>query len=512
MMPKRLISEGKIKVFNIVAIKSQEDDSMGRIEMAPYVPYDQGPAHLHIPTVYGASPNKPMLWAIPATGVRPLRYAVDPLPAGLMLDPAQGFITGVPQAGAYNLKISVTNDLGTDEKPLRLIVKPDGAGLTPMMGWCSWNAYGKTVSQDKIERTADLLLSSGLSSYGYQFVNTDSAWQGEYGGPHDAFTSNEKFPDMKAMTDHIHSLGLKAGIYSTPMQKAWGGGELAGCTRGRMDNRWPNVYYGIGEDHREQACVDQWTEWGFDYLKYDWSPCDPHNAELMKDCLRRSNRDFQFCVTVRAGIEHADYWKKNCSHWRDNIDSSDTWDNVLDSKFKSDFWAEHISPGHFFDMDMMENGWICNHMTGEQRACRLTENEQIVAYTMRAIFPSPIQISCDLGKLSDFDKALLCNEEVISVNQDAWAIGAVCVYEEHQRNADRMETVHKRIYARPLEDGSVAVAMFNLSSQEETLSLPLDSTQVVRDLWAKRDLGEFSGAISLNVPPHAVRLLKFNSK
>ena len=485
---------------------------MGNIEIAPYIPYDKGPAKLHMPSVLGASPGKPMLYAIPTTGERPLRFSAEGLPEGTALNSENGFITGTPAAGEYRSVIRVSNSEGSDCRTLRIVIREDGSGLTPMLGWCSWNAFGRTVSQRKIEQTAELMVSSGLSSYGYQFVNTDSAWQGEYGGKYDAIMSNEKFPDMKAMTDRIHSLGLKAGIYSTPMQKAWGGGELPGCTRGKVDPRWMNTYYGIGMDHREQACVNQWTEWGFDYLKYDWEPCDPENAERMKNCLKRSARDFEFCVTVRAGIEHAEYWKKNCNHWRDNSDSRDTWDNIVKNRFCSDFWAEHISPGHFFDMDMLESGMICNHMTGEQRTARLTEDEQITAFTIRAIFPSPIQLSCDLSKLTAFDMALLCNEEVLSVNQDALGLGAVCVVEERRHGTDFRELSHKRIYVKPLEDGSAAAAMFNLGEREETLSLPLSDTKRVRDLWAKRELGIFADEITLSIPAHGVRLLRIRQE
>ncbi len=485
---------------------------MSKTEIAPYMPHDQGPAKLHIPTVLGASPGKPLLYAVPATGKRPLRYSAEGLPQGLTLDSEKGFLTGIPAAGEFSVKIGVQNSEGSDTRSLRIIVQQDGSGLTPMLGWCSWNAFGRTVSQAKVEQTASLMVTSGLSSYGYQFVNTDSAWQGEYGGKYDAIMSNEKFPDMKAMTDRIHSLGLKAGIYSTPMLKAWGGGELPGCTRGKTDPQWMASYFGIGKDHREQACVDQWTEWGFDYLKYDWSPCEPENAERMKDCLRHSARDFLFCVTVRAGIEHADYWKKNCCHWRDNADSSDSWDNVVKNRFCSDHWAVHCGPGHFFDLDMLECGWVCNHKTGEQRASMLTQDEQITAFTIRAIFPSPIQLSCDLGKLTAFDMALLCNEEVLAVNQDALGLGAVCVFEERRRGTDWLEMGHRRIYVKPLEDGSEAVAMFNLGDREESISLSLRQARFVRDLWAKKELGFFDREIALNIPAHGARLLKLRQK
>jgi alpha-glucosidase (family GH31 glycosyl hydrolase) len=66
------------------------------------------------------------------------------------------------------------------------------------------------------------MVESGIAEYGYSYVNLDSGWQHEYGGEFDAIMPNFKFPDMKEMTDRIHALGFKCGIYSTPMLNAWG--------------------------------------------------------------------------------------------------------------------------------------------------------------------------------------------------------------------------------------------------------------------------------------------------
>lgn len=88
--------------------------------------------------------------------------------------------------------------------------------LTPPMGWSSWYSYSGGVSQENILKTARLLISSGLAQYGYRYVNIDDCWQGARGGKYRAIQPNKRFPDMKSMCREIHSLGLKAGIYSTP--------------------------------------------------------------------------------------------------------------------------------------------------------------------------------------------------------------------------------------------------------------------------------------------------------
>lgn len=479
---------------------------MRNTQIAPAEPFDEGKPQIHSPSVVGASPAKPFLYRIPATGKPPLTFScLTALPEELSLDAETGIVTGTApkKAGEYPLLLRVGNPLGSAEKAVCLRIAPDGACITPLLGWTSWNAFRNGITQEKISGAADLLARTGLAQYGYQYVNIDSGWQGEYGGTLDAIQPKAEFPDMKSLADHVHNLGLKLGIYSTPMQKAWGGGEYPGCTRGKIDSTYMDAYFGIGSEHREDANAAQWDEWGLDYLKYDWTPCDVKNASLMKNCLLRRRRDFAFCVTVHAGIENADYWKTNCSSWRDNTDSEDTWPSVK-SRFAFDHWAAHCNPGHYFDLDMLETGVI------DQHACRLTEDEQLVSYSIRALFPSPIQLSCDLSKLTDFDLAMLCNDEILAVNQDRLGIGAVCLSERQTHDLSRSETGCAKIYARPLEDGSFAAGFFNLGETSEELTLGLKGDAAIRDLWARKPLGVVSGSLALSLAAHSCRMLKIS--
>lgn len=475
--------------------------------LAPYRPFDQGPPELHLPGVYGASPGKPLRYRIAVSGERPLRFSVSGLPEGVTLDAARGILSGqVAQAGEYPLTLEVANARGSATGGMTLRIAPDGVARTPLMGFTTWNAFSGAVTQADMETAAQLLVDTGLADFGYQYVNLDSGWQGVYGGPHDAVLPNAKFPDMPGMVAKIHALGLKAGIYSTPMQRAWGGDNLPGCTRGMLDPAYVGVFYGVGQQHCEAGNAAQWSEWGFDYLKYDWTPCDPQNAQRMKQCLLNSPRDFAYSVTVRAGLEHAAYWREHCSSWRDNTDSTDTWENILESKFASDIWAQHIQPGHFFDMDMLETGVIRDHQSMSFRACRLTPDEQMTAYTMRALFPSPLVISCDLAQLTDFDLALLCNPEVIAVNQDPLAQGAVCVYARRQRSPSGAQLSHLRVYHRILSGGRAVVGLFNLGAEPETVPLDISPDTPARDLWMRQPCTERR----LTIPPHGVRLIGLN--
>lgn len=489
---------------------------MPRIELAYPTPYDVGAPKINAPSIYGASPGRPFLYKIPVVGARPLRFSIEgPLVEGLILDEARGILSGMArQSGRYPIRIHVSNSLGEDSENICLDIATDNALRTPLLGWTSWNAFAWNVSQENVRRTAELMVSLGLSSYGYQYVNIDSSWQGQYGGSYDAIMPNAKFPDMAGLFETLHRLGLKGGIYSTPMRKAWGlpgnVDGLPGCTLGEADPRFPLANYPIGLERREENNVRQWCEWGIDYLKYDWKPSDRENAELMKQHLRTADRDIPFCVTVRADPAEVEYWKRNCCSYRHNNDSGDNWETVKELCFGADQWARHSVQGHFFDLDMLEIGHVIDFNTGEYHDSLLTEDEQLVAFSARALFPSPIQLSCDLERFTAFETAMCCNDEILAVNQDALGIGAVCVAESITHNDTYGIEEHTKIYRRILEDGSHAVGFFNIGETVAEMRLPLRNDLSVRDLWAKKTLGVFENELSLVVEPHTVRMLRLS--
>src|ERR1041385_6058028 len=95
---------------------------------------------------------------------------------------------------------------------------------TPPMGWNSWNHFAERVDDMTIRETADALVSTGLRDAGYVYLNIDDTWEGQRYA-NGVIHSNEKFPDMKALADYVHSKGLKLGIYSSPGPKTCAGFE-----------------------------------------------------------------------------------------------------------------------------------------------------------------------------------------------------------------------------------------------------------------------------------------------
>src|SRR3954454_16403576 len=73
------------------------------------------------------------------------------------------------------------------------------------------------VTQELVLANAKAMASSGLIDHGWSFMNIDDVWQGKRGGDFYAILPDSNtFPNMQALCDEVHGLGLKIGIYSTP--------------------------------------------------------------------------------------------------------------------------------------------------------------------------------------------------------------------------------------------------------------------------------------------------------
>ena len=113
-------------------------------------------------------------------------------------------------------------------------------------------------------------------------------------------------------------------------------------------------------------------------------------------------------------------------------------------------------------------------------------------------------LGCDLDKLDEFTLNLITNDEVLAVNQDTLGRQATVV-----SNANNVLLV----YAKDLEDGSKAVALYNLGKEPATVTarwsdLKVSGQQAVRDLWRQKDLGRFDGQFQMLVAPHGAELVK----
>ena len=471
------------------------------------------------PKVFGVRPGSPVLFTLTATGKAGLKFSAAGLPQGLSLDPDTGRITGVlKEKGEFKVQLEARNSVGKSERTLR-IVAGDKMALTPPMGWNSWNCWGGAVSQEKVLSSAKAMVASGLVNHGWSYINIDDGWQGVRGGQFNAIQPNSKFPDMKALADEIHSMGLRFGIYSTPWQGTYLGHIGGSCDNEDGTYNWIKAgncneffKYNPGKEHYNFGKISfiekdakQWAQWGVDYLKYDWYPVDPAHTEAMSRALEASGRDMVYSLSNNAKVAVAAQLAKLSNCWRTTGDIIDSWKSMSNIGFSQDQWAPFAGPGHWPDPDMLVVGQV--GWGPKLHATRLTPDEQYTHMSLWCLMSAPLLIGCDLSQLDPFTNGLLTNDEVLDIDQDSLGQHAIC----------KVKDADTRILVKELEDGSRAVGIFNLSEAEKTIAakwsdLGVSGKQQVRDLWRQKDLGEFEEQFEAKVPAHGVVLVRILKK
>ena len=500
-----------------------------RTPAAPATPRINGPR------VYGARPGHPFFYHLPVTGERPVTFAAKGLPAGLTLDPNTGNVTGTAaEPGQYAVDFTATNARGSDKATLKVVIG-DTICLTPPLGWNSWNHFAGKVSTENVRAAAEAMVSSGLIDHGWTDVNIDDCWQGQRDAAGN-IQGNEKFPDLKALGDYVHGKGLKFGIYSSPGPKTCAG-------------------FVASYQHEDQD-ARTYADWGVDYVKYDL--CSYGN--IIRDHLRERTAallpDDQRAAYAAASKEHddlqrnrkrtpeqearlkelgtelgkftagldgaklkafsleeqqipykvfgqslgkvprdivysfcqygnADSWEwaaglgGNC--WRTTGDIQANWKSMSGIGFRQDALAKYAGPGHWNDPDMLE--------IGNQG---LSPDECYTHMTLWCMLSAPLLIGCDMSQMDPLTVSMFSNDEVLAVDQDALG------QQGHRLKAEGTSEV----WVKPLEDGSLAVALFNRGekpaevsvsweelSQAESREMQAKSVlPQVRDLWRQKTL------------------------
>jgi alpha-galactosidase len=444
---------------------------------------------------------------------------VSNLPKGLSIDSKTGIITGVLNSKAsYVVTMKASNKYGKTEKPL-LIKIGDTISLTPPIGWNGWNSWAREIDKEKVVASAKAMVSMGLSSHGWTYINIDDAWQGQRGGKYNALQANEKFPDFKKMIDEIHGMGLKLGVYSTPWISSYAG--YPGGSSNFENGIYPDsvrankrAYRYTGKYRFEKEDARQMAEWGVDYLKYDWR-IDVKAAEAMSDAIRNAGRDIIYSLSNSAPFSNVQDWVRLAEAWRTGPDIRDSWQSLYVSAFTLDKWGPYGGPGHWNDPDMMILG---NVTTGAKlHPTRLTADEQYSHVSLFSLLAAPLLIGCPIEQLDAFTLNLLTNDEVIEIDQDPLGKSARLVLEEND----------VQVWLKPLEDGAYALGMFNINGfrktpqsyfrwgDEQPKQYELDLNKIglkgkwlVRDVWKQKNLGSFQTTIKNSIRHHGVVMLK----
>ena len=481
---------------------SESGDSAMVADETPYITTPETPAQPRIngPSITASRPGRPFLYAIPASGERPMRFEVDPLPKGLHLDKQTGIITGkVDAKGEYKIQVKAKNARGTTSREL-IISVGNRICLTPPMGWNSWNCWGLAVDEPKVVASARTFRDKGLMNHGWNYVNLDDGWEINRDrepkrDPQGNILTNETFPNMKRVGDSIHALGLKFGIYSSPGPLTCGG-------------------YTASYQHEAQD-ARSFASWGVDYLKYDWCSYDGIARDtslnerkkpyfVMRDALDKIDRDIVYSL-CQYGMSKVWEWGDEVGGnlWRTTGDITDTWESLREIGFNQVANQPFAKPGNWNDPDMLIVGWV--GWGPSLHPTRLTPDEQYTHISLWCLLSAPLLIGCDLERLDEFTLNLLTNDEVIAIDQDPLGSQARQVLVEGEI----------QVWVKNLADGTKAIGVFNLGPKTQNYRLNLQkaglkSGSELRDLWRQKSLGKAGADHEVSIPSHGVLLLKTN--
>ena len=117
--------------------------------------------------------------------------------------------------------------------------------------------------------------------------------------------------------------------------------------------------------------------------------------------------------------------------------------------------------------------------------------------------------------ISDLQKEILFNDEVVAINQDVTPQG---------RPVGSFDPNGASVWARNMTDGSIAVAFYNAGDEAADMSIDFaslgwtaDTEANVRDLWQHKDVGPTTGSFpasgdSDHVPGHSTHLFRLSKK
>jgi alpha-galactosidase len=365
---------------------------------------------------------------------------------------------------------------------------------TPPMGWNSWNTFGAQITAELVMQTADTFITSGLKDAGYEYVVMDDIWEADERVDGRLVADPQKFPHgITPVVDYVHSRGLKFGIYSCAGSHTCAGKPAS---------------YGY-----EEVDAQTFASWGVDFLKYDFCYAPPGTSgpqlyQRMGQALRASGRPILFSLCEWGSHKPWEWGARVGGHmWRTTGDISDSWASIVDIGFERQVGLEaYAGPGHWNDPDMLVVG-----MYGEGNVAQggCTDAEYRSHFSLWCLLAAPLMIGCDVRHMTGFTKDILTNRAVLAINQDALGRQGYRIGRMHH-GPDTAD-----IWAKPLEDGSLAVGLFNLWEYEgrrmtiawEALGLHDRRPCRVRDLWRGEDLGIFTGSFTGRVDPHDVLLL-----
>ena len=359
---------------------------------------------------------------------------------------------------------------------------------TPPMGWNSWNTFGADINEQLIKDTADKMAESGLLTAGYTYLVIDDCWSKKERDENGRLVADpEKFPNgMKAVADYVHSKGLKFGMYS--------------CAGNLTCAGYP------GSFEHEFTDAETFASWGVDFLKYDY--CYHSNIihgkylyRRMGAALKNCGRDILFSACSWGADNTAEWIRESgAAMWRSTGDIVDSWASIKSLTEEQESILAYGGKGCFNDMDMLVVGMYGKGNVGLEG---LNDTQYKTHFSIWALLGSPLMIGCDIRNMNEETLKILTNKELIKINQD-----------EDCRQVFKLSPIwndNVKAYARFLENGDIALGVFNFSGEEGAVRINIDElglpestgrTLCMQSVWEDESITVKNGTFIHNIKPY----------
>jgi alpha-galactosidase len=358
----------------------------------------------------------------------------------------------------------------------------NGVGLTPAMGWNSWNHFGCNINEQVIRSTAEKIATSGLKDLGYNYVNIDDCWQSDRDPKtHKIIADPKTFPSgIKNLSDYVHSLGLNFGLYSDAGFKTCAGRP--------------------GSLHFEEIDAQSYADWGVDYLKYDNCNTDGTSGKTsrypaMRDALNKTGRAIYFSICEWGSEKPWEWGKETGNSWRTTGDISDNWTSFIDILDKQVGLEKYVEVGAWNDPDMLEVG------NGG-----MTVNEYQAQFAIWSVVKAPLILGCDINNITQEILDIISNPRIIAINQDP----------EGNPGYRASKDGDKEVWATKLQGNNWAAVLFNRGTTPATVRVTFSDLGFtapggnVRDLLKDTNLGYHQDFYETTVSGHSVEVIKLH--
>ena len=406
----------------------------------------------------------------------------------------------------------------------------------PYMGWSSFSSQTQSsgfLNQANIEAQSDALNSSVLEEHGFTYINIDDGWQKGYDSSGRPTPNPSLFPDISGLISHIHQNGQKAGIYWRPgiaREVVLSNPLISGSTRYVKDilvvpNAPGNAFAAsdsttalsnFGIDFSTSAAqlyvesiVNLFASWGVDYIRLDGvtpgsgvlTVDNQQEVQAWAEAISKSGRPMWLTVSTGVELSHFNTWGSytNARRIGAPIECTGSCSTLTDWALTSERWFDLIGSQNFTSY---QTGWndLGPLEIGSPASVGLSGVEQQSALTLWAMANSPLYLGSDISAIDADGTNLLTNDEVLAVDQSG-------------EPATQLAGGLTPVWASDLGNGTFYVALFNLNAfpSEVTVrwkDLGFLDAFTVRDVWNRRDLGQFKQKFSSVILGHGARLLR----